>query len=125
MWADAIESRVYSELRAGFEVPGWKLVDGDLSDRQWAKPPDEVVSKLQEVGLTKDHYTVSKMAGPAAIEKLVRRSARSASRPLSKDQWDSLQPLITREQLAPKVVPDSDPRSPSVIDLAADFDNIE
>lgn len=124
MWADWVEAKVHAELEAGRAVSGWKLVDGDMGDRKWAKP-EGVQETLQSFGLKPEHYTVSKIAGPAAIEKLVRRSARSKDRPLSTEQWDKLQEFITREQGAPKVVPDSDPRPARVNNPADDFDGID
>ena len=124
MWADAVESRVHAELAAGRAVPGWKLVEGDLGDRQWAS--DESVRKtFADMGLKPEQYLNFKTISPAAVDKMVRRSKRSENKPLSVDQWERLQPLIAeRQQGGPKVVPDSDPRSALVINPADDFDTI-
>lgn len=124
MWADAVDARVHAELSAGRPVPGFKLVEGDLSDRAWES--EEVVrDTLAAFGLRHEQYTIYKTVSPAAVEKMVRRSKRSDHKPLSPDQWDKLQALIAeRKQGGPKVVPDSDPRSPLVIDPAADFNNL-
>lgn len=124
MWADSVDARVHAELAANREVPGWKLVEGDLGDRQWAS--DESVRKtLSSFGLKPEQYLTFKTITPAAAEKMVRRSKRSENKPLSKDQWDALQALIAeRQQGGPKVVPDSDPRPALVINPADDFDII-
>ena len=124
MWADSIDSRVHAELAAGRPVHGWKLVEGDLGDRKWSSD-DSVRKTFEEMGLKPEQYLTSKTITPAAAEKMVRRSKRSESKPLSTDQWDQLQTHIAaREQGGPKVVPDSDPRAALVIDHAADFDII-
>ena len=122
MWADAVDSRVHAELAAGRAVPGWKLVEGDMGDRQWENE-EAVRQTLAAFGLKHDQYTTYKTVSPAAVEKMVRRSKRSEHKPLSPDQWDKVQSLIAeRQRCAPKVVPESDPRSALAIDPAADFD---
>ena len=93
------------ELAAGRPVPGWKLVEGDLGDRKWASD-DSVRKTFEEMGLKPEQYLTSKTIRQRVAEKMVRRSKRSESKPLSTDQWDQLQTHIAvREQGGLKVVP--------------------
>lgn len=124
MWADSIDSRVYSELSEGREVWGWKLVEGDLADRKWSDD-EKVRAQLASFGLTPDDYLASKLVSPAQIEKLVIRKKVTPNKKLTKEQWETLQALIpARQPTANKVVPESDPRPAVVLAPADDFDAI-
>lgn len=119
MFCDAVENAVREDLKAGKPVPGWKLVEGDLGDRKWADDAD-VRKAFSSLGLTPEQYLTSKTISPAQAEKLVK-TKRAADKPLTGEQWESLQALIAPRQLgAPKVVPDSDPRPSLVIDHFGD-----
>lgn len=121
-YCDWVEARVRAELEAGRgQGSGYKLVDGDMGDRKWVDDV-RVVQSLQSFGLAPTDYTVSKLVGPAAVEKMVLRKRKTPNKKLSVEQWDELQALITRDEGSPKVVPDTDPR-PAVQrhDPAADF----
>ncbi len=121
-FCDAVDGIVAAELAMGNPVDGWKRVMGDEGDREWG---DEkaVASTMDGFGLTWDQYTVSKVMGPAGIEKLVR-GPRSKHKPLSKDQWEALQEFITRPPATPKVVPADDPRAALLANPADDFDEL-
>lgn len=120
-YCDWIDARVRAELVAGRGAgTGYKLVEGDMGDRKWSDDL-RVVSALQSYGLAPTDYTVSKIVGPAAIEKMVLRKRKTPNKKLTADQWDALQALITREEGSPKVVPDSDPRPALVMNPASDF----
>lgn len=122
MWADRIDAAVLAELSAGRKVDGWKLIEGEMGDRRWTESVD-ISQQLSALDLDPEHYQIIKIAGPAAIEKLVRRSARSADKPLSKDQWESLQQYITRTPGGPRVAPEHDPRDAIDVDPASAFDD--
>lgn len=115
-----VESRVRAELQANRPVDGYKMVEGDMGDRKWSDDT-RVVPLLVEYGLKPEDYTTSKIVSPAAIEKMVLRKRKTPNKKLTVDQWERLQALITREEGAPKVVPDSDPRPALDINPAADF----
>lgn len=115
-----VESRVRAELQAARPVDGFKMVDGDMGDRKWSDDT-RVVATLADFGLKPEDYTTSKIVGPAVIEKMVLRKRKTPNKKLTQDQWDRLQAFITREDGAPKVVPDSDPRPALDLDPAADF----
>ena len=115
-----VESRVRAELQVNRPVDGYKMVEGDMGDRKWSDDT-RVVPLLVEYGLKPEDYTTSKIVSPAAIEKMVLRKRKTPNKKLTVDQWERLQALITREEGAPKVVPDSDPRPALDIDPAADF----
>ena len=126
MWANAVDAKVHAELAAGRFVSGWKMVKGSFGARKWTDNA-QVSKQFESFGLKPDQYLVAKLVSPAAADEMVvrsERSERSAHRPLNGEQWKVLQSFITRDEGAPKVVPESDPRPALVIDPSADFDII-
>ncbi len=120
MWRDAVDSKVHAELTTGNPVDGFKIVQGDQGDRAWS---NEALAELElmSLGLDESDYTTRKLVGPASIEKMVLRKRKTPNKKLTQDQWDALQPLITRAPGGPKVVPDTDPRPALVVDVTSDL----
>ena len=120
MFADRVDALVQSELRAGVPVDGWKLVEGDMGDRKWS---DEATARsLLGQWLPQDEYLVTKVITPTKVSDMVINTRASAKRKLSKDQWQSLQTLITRAPPGLKVVPESDPRAAQTPGMTDDFE---
>lgn len=111
-WADTMRETALSELMAGRDVPGWKLVAGREGPRKWAD--DKAAEKL----LTgwkippADRY-VKKVISPTGAEKLQKAGK------LSPEQWADLLPMITREPPKPALAPTDDKR-PAYRATAAD-----
>jgi hypothetical protein len=120
-FCDAVEAKVFAELSLGRDVHGWKMVLGDEGDRAWS---DEAKAEqaLGSFGLSKEERTTAKVINPAQTEKMVQ-GKRSPNRKLTRDQWDALQPLISRSPAGPKVVPADDPRPILQRNPADDFDD--
>lgn len=123
MWCESIDSRVHAELTAGRPVDGWKLVQGDMGDRQWSSE-DQARQKMANAGLTPAEYLNSKVISPAQAEKLVAGKRRNPAKRLTAEHWDDLATLITRDPGGPKVVPSTDPRPALAVNHADDFDVI-
>lgn len=111
LWIDAVENKVFSELLAGRQVLGFKLVKGRDGNRTWVVgAEDTIVDMLKE-----DAYTKS-LVSPAVAEKLVKKA---------KGDITMIEKLTTRPEGRPTVVPVSDKRKP--IDLGeviSEFDDL-
>jgi len=102
-WADTMRETAVSELTAGRDVPGWKLVAGREGNRKWA---DEKAAEKLLTGWklsTADRY-VKKLVSPTGAEKLQK------SGKLTPEQWAELLPMITREAAKPALAPADDKR---------------
>lgn len=102
-WADTMRETAVSELTAGRDVPGWKLVAGREGPRKWA---DEKAAEKLLTGWklsTADRY-VKKLVSPTGAEKLQK------SGKLTPEQWAELLPMITREAAKPALAPEDDKR---------------
>lgn len=120
LFADRVDSLVSAELRAGNEVHGWKLVEGDAGDRKW-KDEEAVKAQLGAM-LSPEEYLRTKVASPAQIAEMVVNKRATPKRKLTKEQWDSLQQFVTRDPGGLKVVPDSDPRAARTVSMTDDFE---
>lgn len=102
-WCDAVRRRAEHELLEGQEVPGYKLVEGQRGKRGWVDESAAATALLAS-GLPPDELYARKLISPMGAERRLKKS-----RP---QQWKQLQPLITRPDGAPYLVPVSDPRPP-------------
>ena len=102
-WADTMRETAVSELTAGREVPGWKLVAGREGNRKWA---DEKAAEklLTSWKLSTANRYVKKLISPTGAEKLQK------SGKLTPEQWAELLPMITREAAKPALAPADDTR---------------
>lgn len=116
-WCKAVRSKAESELHAGREVPGYKLVEGRRGARQWTDK-SEVESALKAMRLkTEEMYDLS-LISPTTAEKLHKAGT------IGPRQWPKLQPLITQSTGKPSVAPASDKRPALVIgNVEEDFDD--
>lgn len=112
-WAESVAEYLLKQAIAGKEVPGYKVVEG-RTQRKWA---DEAqVREILSVDHDPSEFTVTKLAGIPAIEKL-----------LKKDFQPLLGDLVVIPQGSPTLVPLSDKR-PAMNGLSqakADFSSPE
>lgn len=94
-WLKAVESRAISEIDAGREVPGYKLVAG-RSIRQWGDERDAEAALL--VDLSADDVFTRRLISPTQAEKLLGKG-----HPL-------LDELVVKPAGKPTLVPESDKR---------------
>lgn len=111
-WLKAVESKAISEIDAGREVPGYKLVEG-RSQRQWGS--EELVEKellevLELSGTPLDQAYTKKLLGPAGVEKLLGKK-----HPLLAEH-------VVKPAGKPTLVVESDKRPPLPPAADRDFD---
>ncbi len=112
-WPLAIRAEVERRAFAGKPIPGTKVVTGKQGDRKWND--EEKAEQTLAVMLSAEAYT-RKIVSPTVAEKLLKKR---------KDDWEKLQPLISRAPGKPSVALETDPRE--AISLQAspdDFDDV-
>jgi hypothetical protein len=114
-WCKAVRAKAESELLAGREVSGYKLVQGRNGRRQWANE-DEAEATLKKMKLKVEEMYDLKLISPTTAEKL-HKSGEIGPR-----QWPQLQSLIVQKPGPPSVAPITDKRP--AYSPADDFDNL-
>jgi hypothetical protein len=102
---EAAKDLVREELSAGRDVPGWKLVEGRMGNREWIDE-DAVVAELAPALGEDNLYEPRKIKTPAKIEKIVGKK-------------HPLDHLVTRKPGDKAIARDTDPR-PKVASAAQD-----
>lgn len=97
-WANAVGEYLYKKALAGEKVEGYKLVEGQ-SRRKWVDEA-QVQDLLKGEGYSEEEYNVVKLKGISDIEKLVGKKTF----PLM------FEGMVTRTQVNPVLVPDTDKR---------------
>ena len=98
MWADAVEARLYDELKVGHQHPGWKLVTGRGGHRRWVRHEDaQLVLELAGVDPFK-----RTLITPAAADALLKKA--------QPDAWKVLSTNVEQPPGQPTLVPASDHR---------------
>jgi hypothetical protein len=115
-WCKAVRAKAESELLAGREVSGYKLVQGRNGRRQWANE-DEAEATLKRMKLKVEQMYDLKLVSPTTAEKL-HKSGEIGPR-----QWPQLQSLIVQKPGPPSVAPISDKRPEYT--PADDFQNLD
>jgi hypothetical protein len=112
-WCKAIRAETERRLLAGDNVPGFKLVQGKRSARQWtdAKVAEETL-KTMRVKL-EDMYDF-KLISPTTADKLAKAGT------IGPRQWPKLQGLITQSEGKPHVAPSTDSRPALVVTPVVD-----
>lgn len=95
-WAESVAEYLLKQAIAGKEVPGYKVVEG-RTQRKWAD--EALVREILSVDHDPSEFTITKLAGIPAIEKL-----------LKKDFQPLLGDLVVTPQGGPTLVPLSDKR---------------
>ena len=75
-WIKALRAHAFATLERGGTVPGWKLV-ARRGTRKWTDE-ENLVKKLEELGLKKDDIFESSLKSPAQIDKLLDKSGKEA-----------------------------------------------
>lgn len=96
----AVLARIESELLAGREVAGVKLVAGKKGARKWADE-QEVETVLKSMRLKQEEMYDFSLISPTTAEKRLKDSPK---------RWSRLQPLITQADGKPSVASISDRR---------------
>lgn len=99
-WCKAIRAEVERRLLRGDTVPGYKLVEGKLGNRQWISQ-DEAEAAMKSMRLKQDEMYERKLISPTAAEKVLKQNPA---------KWEKLQKLITRNPGKPSVAPAADKR---------------
>ena len=108
-WCKGIRAEVERRLMANQAVPGYKLVEGRLGNRQWANK-DDAEAMFQSWRFRKDEMYDFSLISPTKAEKL-----------LTPARWEKAQALITRNAGKPSVAPVTD-RRPAISGGAATAD---
>jgi len=116
-WCKAVRAKVESELFAGHQVPGYKLVDGRQGARSWADE-NEAEKLLKSFRLKEAQMYDFKLISPTTAEKVLKVA--------SPKRWTKAQALISRSDGKPSVAPESDKRPALVVKPTADeFEVVE
>lgn len=120
---EGVEEEVKRRLEAGQEVPGFKLVNGRGS-RKWALPEEEMVKKLQGMGIPKSAVYVTTLVSPSQAEKLTWDKKGEPCK-LSERQIKTMNAEYVSTVVGkPSVAPESDSRPAVVLNAAPLFGDI-
>lgn len=114
-WCKEIREATYARALEGATLPGLKLVQGRAGARAWANE-EEAEAVLKSMRLKLDEMYKQALQSPTQIEKVLKDSPR---------KWKKVEPLITRSDGKPSLVPEFDRRPALVINVANDFDVVE
>lgn len=112
-WCTSIRGKVNTELRAGREVPGYKLVLGRKGARAWTNET-EAEAIMKSMRLKVDEMYNMKVISPIQTEKLLANKPKC---------WKRIEPFITQSEGSLSVAPVSDKR-PAVVVKVETFDDV-
>jgi hypothetical protein len=106
-WIDALKDEAMVRIHRGYDVPGFKVIEG-RSNRKWAADDPEILRELVERGkfTPKDaerFYRPPELQSPAGVEKTLKRMGRTQTQFL-------LNGLINKPPGKPALVMVNDPR---------------
>jgi Protein of unknown function (DUF2800) len=113
-YIDALKEEATVRIHRGFDVPGFKLVEG-RSNRKWADNDEGVIRELMARGgfsskTAESFYTPPTLQSPAQLEKTLKRMRQNPAK--------LMEGLINKPPGKPALVPDNDPR-PAMTVLSA------
>jgi hypothetical protein len=114
-WLEAVEDQEVSELMAGADPQGFKLVTGK-SNRQWTDPEAAQI-------LLSNHLTLDITRPRADLISPHKAEQALKNKELSKRFQTRLHSLVTKPEGKPTLVAESDPR-PALL-LGTTFDNLD
>lgn len=115
-WWNALQARADELVLSGIPVAGFKAVQGKQGNRAWVDT-DAAEAALKSMRLKHDQMYDYKLISPTTAEKILAKD--------SPKRWKTLQPLISRAEGKPTVVPASDKRPAiQVTPVADDFDDL-
>jgi hypothetical protein len=112
-WCKAIRAKAETELLAGNDVPGFKLVEGRRGARKWGDA-EKAEATLKGMRLRVEEMYDLSLISPTTAEKL-HKAGKIGPR-----QWPRLQELITQSEGKPSVAPSSDKRPAITVQPIAD-----
>lgn len=119
-WCKSVRAEVESELFAGHQVDGFKVVQGRMGNRSWKDPAESEKLMKALFRLKVEEMYDLKLISPTTAEKLMKAGT------IGPRQWKKLEVLITRADGQPSVAPESDPRPALVLKASVDdFEVIE
>ncbi len=101
-WIEAVRDRVQSMLLEGYEVPGWKLVEGRAGARRW--DDEELVGRILRRKIGAKRAFVKKLVTPTAVERLKKKGE------ITDREWERIERHVTRADPKPVAVPSYDKR---------------
>lgn len=107
-WCKSIRSKADGELRAGHDVPGYKLVQGRKGARAWSSE-DEVEAIMKSMRLKVDQMYNFKLISPTQTAELLQKEKPKC--------WKRVEPFITQSEGGLSVAPLSDKRPAVVIQV--------
>ncbi len=102
LWCKAVNSKVHTDLLAGHEIPGYKIVLGKKGNRAWNKDSAATIEQLLTKYYGDDAY-VKNFLTPTKAE------TKAKSLHLT-DIWDALKTFVIQPDGKPQVVKESDTR---------------
>lgn len=99
LWIKRVEAQALTDMMAGINVPGFKVVEGKQGNRKWSDEV-KVVEKLAEAGYFTDEVTETKLLSPAALGKKIG----------NKKVAELLLDYIDRAPGSPTIAPETDKR---------------
>jgi hypothetical protein len=116
-WCNAVVARAESEVHAGREVPGFKLVQGKAGNRKWIDSV-EAEKVLKSMRLKTEQMYDYKLISPTSAEAVLKTAKPKA--------WVRLQSYITKAPGSSTVVPVSDKR-PAIVSVVVEdeFSNLD
>jgi len=108
-WCAAVRGKVNGELKAGRDVPGYKLVQGRKGARAWSSET-EVEQIMKSMRLKVDEMYTMKIISPTQTEKLLAEKPKC---------WKRVEGFITQAEGGLSVAPLSDKRPAVVVSVEA------
>lgn len=99
-WISAVTTKVQADIFSGKKIPGYKLVQGKMGNRNWVDE-NEVKEFIEANDLNNLAFEFA-VKSPAQLEKVLKKDYQEA--------WKELEKKITRKSGALAVVPESDKR---------------
>lgn len=109
-WCSAVRGKIESELLAGRDVPGYKIVAGKKGNRAWSDA-DAVEEALKKMRLKKEEMYDFKLISPTTAEKLLKATPK---------RWATIEALIKQADGKPHVTEVTDKRPALVLTPPAD-----
>ena len=104
-WLEDVEEYLTARVIAdGEQIPGLKIVEGRMGNREWANE-DEADAWLQNQKLKQEERYDFKLKGPAKIEALLKDKLKTVTR--TRNRFEE---LITRSKPSPKLAVADDKR---------------
>lgn len=126
-WGKALKAYAAAQILAGNAVGDFKFVAGRGS-RDWVEDESVIVNRLKEalpdLG-TDELYTMPKLLGPAAVEKLPAIGKKLFAPVTAKKPAGKLAELVRKTKGKPTLVPGSDPRPAVDVDATSDFNDLD